>query len=111
MPAATAAPQAPARPDFAGFVKAVRALSNSLAEGWPGNRKAFVSKVWRAVQERHAHWGISEVEFKGMLAEAHRAGQLVLANADLKDSRFIADIQASAIAYKNAVFHYVRVDD
>ena len=46
-----------------------------------------------------------------MLAEAHRAGQLVLANADLKDRRSIADVQASAIAYKNAIFHYVRVDD
>ena len=46
-----------------------------------------------------------------MLAEAHRAGLIVLANADLKDQRSIADIQASAIAYKNTIFHYVRVDD
>ena len=104
-------PAVTARPDFLGFVAAVRKLAFALAEGWPGNRKAFVSKVWRAVHERHAEWGLSEIEFKGMLAEAHRAGQLVLANADLKDNRLIADIQASAIAYKNAIFHYVRVDD
>ena len=46
-----------------------------------------------------------------MLAEAHRAGVLLLANADLKDGASIADVQASAIVYKNTIFHYVRVDD
>ena len=63
------------------------------------------------MQARHADWQVSAIEFKAMLAEAHRAGEIVLANADLKDSRAIADIQASAIAYKNAIFHYVRADD
>lgn len=109
----TAAP-APAakttRPDFKTFVDQVRILSAAVADGWPGNRKAFVSKVWAQIRARHPGWQVSEVEFKAMLAEAHRAGEIVLANADLKDSRFIADIQASAIAYKNTIFHYVRVD-
>ena len=100
-----------ARPDFNGFVTAVRGAANAVAEGWPGNRKAFVSRVWQAVQQRHANWGINEIEFKGMLAEAHRAGRINLANADLKDHRSIADVQASAIAYRNSIFHYVRVDD
>ena len=45
-----------------------------------------------------------------MLAEAHRAGQLALANADLKDNNNIKDLQESAVAYKNAVFHFIRVD-
>ena len=110
-PVAHVAPIAPKRPDFAGFVASVRGVAHGLAEGWPGNRKAFVSKVWGGVQMQHPEWHLSEIEFKAMLAEAHRAGQLVLANADLKDKRSIADVQASAIAYKNAIFHYVRVDD
>ena len=113
--AATAAPAigrtAAARPDFATFVTSVRDLAGDVAEGWPGNRKAFVSKVWAVVQLRRPEWRVSEIEFKAMLAEAHRTGHLMLANADLKDHRSIAEIQASAIAYKNSIFHYVRVDD
>ena len=45
-----------------------------------------------------------------MLAEAHRLGQLALANADLKDASNIKDVQDSALVYKNAVFHFIRVD-
>ncbi len=102
---------APTRPDFTSFVAAVLAAADSVAEGWSGNRKAFVSKVWGAIQKAHPHWVVSDVEFKAMLVEAHRAGRLVLVNADLKDERALADLQASAIAYKNAIFHFVRVDD
>jgi hypothetical protein len=102
---------AAARPDFVGFVAATLAAAQGVAEGWPGNRKAFVSKVWGAVQAQHPEWLVSEIEFKAMLIEAHRVGRIVLANADLKDQRSMADVQASAIAYKNAIFHFVRVDD
>ena len=41
---------------------------------------------------------------------AHRAGHVVLANADLKDSKNIKDLQDSAVVFKNAVFHFIRVD-
>ena len=34
-----------------------------------------------AVREAQAVWGLSEIEFKCMLAEAHRAGSLALASA------------------------------
>lgn len=101
----------PVRPDFDGFVEAVRLAASAVAEGWAGNRKAFISRVWRSVQEAQPHWQLSEIEFKCMLTEAHRAGQIVLSNADLKDERNIRDVQDSAVAYRNAVFHFVRVDD
>jgi hypothetical protein len=45
-----------------------------------------------------------------MLAEAHRTGQIVLANADLKDKSNIKDVQDSAVSYRNAVFHFIRID-
>ena len=106
-----ASAQSPQRADFTNFVTSVRHLAEGLAEGWPGNRKAYVSKVWTAVQAQYPAWPVSEIEFKAMLAEAHRLGHIVLANADLKDQRSMVEIQASAIAYKNAIFHYVRVDD
>lgn len=101
----------PMRPDFAGFVATVRQSAGRVAEGWAGNRKAFISRVWRAIQASEPHWALTEIEFKCMLTEAHRAGQILLANADLKDDRNLRDVQESAVAYRNAVFHFVRVDD
>ena len=112
QPAAHASPAAAisGRPDLMGFAQAVRGLAAKDAQGWAGNRKAFISHVWRRLREERASWGLSEIEFKCMLAEAHRAGHVALANADLKDSRSLKDVQESAVAYKNAVFHFVRVD-
>lgn len=106
-----ALPLAPAyRPDLAGFGKAVRDLAVKDAQGWSGNRKAYISHIWRRMREEHAAWGLSEIEFKCMLAEAHRAGHVALANADLKDAKSLKDVQESALVYKNAVFHFVRVE-
>ena len=80
------------------------------AQGWVGDRKAYISHVWRALDRLRSDWGLSEIEFKCMLVEAHRSGQLALVNADLKDKNSIKDVQESAVVYKNTVFHFVRVD-
>ncbi|MFZ1101648.1 MAG: hypothetical protein WAN86_02020, partial [Hyphomicrobiaceae bacterium] len=113
-PAPLAAPQRPAataRPlDLPGFASEVRRCAAGEAQGWSGDRKAYISRVWRSLREQRPDWGLSEIEFKGMLAEAHRLGQLALANADLKDASNIKDVQDSALVYKNAVFHFIRVD-
>ena len=53
----------------------------------------------------------TEIEFKCMLAEEHRLGRLVLATADLKDKRNLLALEASVIAYKNTVWHFLRVED
>lgn len=106
----TATPDLTARPDLAGFSKTVRLLAAKDAQGWAGNRKAYISHIWRRLAQEHAAWGLSEIEFKCMLAEAHRAGHVVLANADLKDASTLKDVQESAVVYKNAVFHFVRVE-
>lgn len=104
-------PPAHVRPTPAVFAAAVKAAALECAEGWAGNRRAFVSHVWSIVQARHAEWRISEIEFKAMLVEAHRVGLVVLVNADLKDKRRLSDVEASAVSYKNTVWHYVRVED
>ncbi len=110
-----APPPAPAprqqRPDPQGFARAVKAAAAATAEGWPGNRRAFVSLVWAKILERHPEWGITAIEFKAMLAETHRLGLIVLVNADLKDKARIATVEASAVTYKNTVWHYVRVEE
>jgi hypothetical protein len=100
-----------ARPDLAGFVKEVQVAAMRRAEGWPGNRKAFICHVYDELKSTRPSWALTEIEFKAMLAEAHRTGGLVLANADLKDKKFIQEFEKSAIQYKNTVWHFVRVEE
>jgi hypothetical protein len=109
-PPATPAPPQAGRPDLPRFAAEVRRSAGSRAHGWPGNRRAFISHVWQAIRTERPEWALSEIEFKCMLTEAHRAGSLSLANADLKDDGCIQDLQDSAVVYKNAVFHFIRVD-
>lgn len=104
-------PMPAARPDLPGFIRHVQAAAARRAEGWPGNRKAFISHVWQEIKSTQQAWALSEIEFKGMLAEAHRTGGLVLANADLKDKKHIQEFENSAIQYKNTVWHFVRVEE
>jgi hypothetical protein len=105
------APTPTARPlDLPRFASEVRRCAAGEAQGWAGDRKAYISRVWRSLRQQRPDWGLSEIEFKGMLAEAHRMGQLALANADMKDASNIKDVQDSALIYKNAVFHFIRVD-
>ena len=100
-----------ARPDLRGFINEVQASAGRRAEGWPGNRKAFICHVWDDMRARHPAWALTEIEFKAMLAEAHRSGGLVLANADLKDKKRMEEFEKSAIQYKNTVWHFVRVEE
>lgn len=109
LPPATAPPSA--RPDLGEFTRKIQAAAAANAEGWPGNRKAFISRVWQAIRQSESQWGISEIEFKCMLAEAHRAGRITLANADLKDKKNLQELERSAVLYKNAVWHFVRVEE
>ncbi|HUS97428.1 MAG TPA: hypothetical protein VMX97_11870 [Hyphomicrobiaceae bacterium] len=103
-------PAAANRPDLRGFADVVRAVADEFAEGWPGNRKALIVHVWRTVRDAYPEWGLTEIEFKAMLTEAHRTGHVVLANADLKNKTNARDIQDSAISFKNTVWHFVRIE-
>jgi hypothetical protein len=104
-------PAAASRPDMSGFVQTVLGIAQRHAEGWPGNRKALVSKVFAAVAETYPGWGLTLVEFKAMLAECHRLGRLSLVTADLKSKGQLEALKASAISYKNTVWHLIRVED
>ncbi len=104
-------PAASNRPDLNGFADSVKAIAKLRGEGWSGSRKSYIADVWEEVKSRFTSWGLTEVEFKSMLAEAHRTGHIVLANADLKTKDNAARLAASAIVYKNTVWHFVRVED
>ncbi len=99
------------RPDLREFAGAVVDAARPVSEGWPGNRKAFISRVWAAIRDARSEWDLTEVAFKGMLAEAHRAGEVMLATADLKDRCDLKELEDSKILYKNTVWHFVRVED
>lgn len=98
-------------PDMGEFSSAVLDAARPVAQGWPGNRKAFISQVWQAIRSARREWDLTEIAFKSMLAEAHRAGRLVLATADLKDKSALKELEDSKILYKNTVWHFVRVED
>ncbi len=98
-------------PDMAEFASAVVDAARPVSEGWPGNRKAFISQVWRAIRDTRPDWQLTDIAFKGMLAEAHRSGHVVLAGADLKDRCDLKELEDSKILYKNTVWHFVRVED
>lgn len=99
------------RPGLEGFVREVLRHADAQADGWPGNRKAFIAVVWRAIAKARPEWGLSDIEFKSMLAEAHRTGHVVLGSADIKNKETLKDVQDSAIAYKNTVWHFIRVEN
>lgn len=106
MPAPAAQPLATPmshRPDPAQFARAVLTAARTKAEGWPGNRKAYVSYVWNTLRDERPEWALTEIEFKCMLTEAHRTGLLTLATADLKNPRALKELQESAISYKNTI--------
>lgn len=106
-----AAPRVRISPGMGEFSSAVVEAARPLSEGWPGNRKAFISLVWRAIRDTRPDWALSEIAFKSMLAEAHRTGALILSSADLKDKCDLIELERSKILYKNTVWHFVRVED
>lgn len=99
-----------ALPSAAQFVRVVHAAASSCAEGWPGNKKAFISRVWQSIRDGQSAWKLTEDDFKLRLVEAHRAGEIILAGADLKNKTDLNDFEQSATRYKNTVWHFIRVE-
>lgn len=102
---------ATAPPDAATFCRVVADIARACAEGWDGNRRAYISNVWRGVAEAHPAWGLSIDDFKSRLIEAHKAGGLTLAYSDLRNKDNIDLVQASAVRDRNNEWHFVRVTD
>ena len=97
--------------DLGEFLAEVRNFARQLAQGWQGNRRALISRVFPALAGAHPDWGLDVNDFKSLLAEAHRAGRLHLVNADLRDRGIVGELQASAVAYHNMILHFIRVED
>ena len=113
--AAVPLPSLAVPPDLAQFAAAVLSLARACAEGWAGNRRAYIAAIWQHAEQAHADWvqdcGLSTETFKARLIEAHKAGHLMLAYADLRSKETIALVQASAVRDRNNEWHFVRIDD
>ncbi len=101
----------PAPLDLASFASLVHKHAKNKAVGWPGNKRAYISHIWETFQTNETRWSLDETEFKNKLTEAHCAGYLTLAVADLRDKSNIKDVQDSATRYKNSEWHLVRLED
>lgn len=93
------------------FASDVLAAAAHAARGRFGDRKVFVSAIWdqlRGDPRWAARWSaVSLDELKRRLVAAHRAGELVLARADLVAAMDPELVSASEIAADGATFHFV----
>ena len=76
-------------------------------EGWFGDRKVFVSAVWHELRGEPRWSALTLDDFKARLVAAHRAGELVLARADLVAAMDPELVAASEITADGASFHFI----
>ncbi len=109
----TGAAECPEReppPPLPEFTDGVMDIAKSIAVGWPGNKRAFISHIWQELRQRYPEWQFTEDEYKEMIVSAQRAGLLRLAIADLRDKTNVDDVAKSRVSYKNSEWHFIRVD-
>jgi len=89
------------------FADDVRAAARDVRDGVFGERKVFIASVWDELRRRAAWAGVGLDEFKTRLVAAHRAGDLVLARADLVAAMNPDLVAASETATDGASFHFI----
>lgn len=104
---AMAAPP-PARFDLAAFARAVQRAADDERDGRFGERKVFISAVWRRLRQAPLLDGMDLDGFKRRLVDANRADLLALHRADLVSLMDAGEVHASEIAYGNATFHFIE---
>lgn len=89
------------------FASRVREAAGRARSGVFGDRKVFISALWRDLSGRAGGAGSLE-QFKQRLVEANRRGLLRLYRADLVEEMDPAEVAASATRYLDATFHFVE---
>lgn len=89
------------------FATAVRDATQTLQRGIFGDRKVFIAAAFDALRARPAWTALTLDAFKQRLLAAHRAGELVLARADLVAAMDPALVAASELQADGASFHFV----
>jgi hypothetical protein len=87
------------------FARRVREAAGSARSGVFGDRKVFISALWRDLSGSGA--GTLD-QFKQRLVEANSRGLLRLFRADLVEEMDPEEVAASATRYLDATFHFVE---
>lgn len=94
-------------PAAASFATEVRDLARATHHGVFGDRKVFIAALWDELR-RHPRWAALTLDdFKTRLVQAHRAGDLVLARADLVAAMNPELVAASETTTDGASFHFI----
>ena len=88
------------------FARRVREAAGRARSGVFGDRKVFISALWRDLAGRDGAGSLEQ--FKQRLVEANRRGLLRLYRADLVEEMDPAEVAASATRYLDATFHFVE---
>lgn len=91
----------------ASFPDEVRHVAREAKDGLFGERKVFIAAVWDALRRRPGYATLTLDDFKARLLHAQRAGELVLARADLVAAMDTDLVTASETAADGATFHFV----
>ncbi|HVK72380.1 MAG TPA: hypothetical protein VM734_03640 [Kofleriaceae bacterium] len=89
------------------FAAAVRAAAQAEQHAVFGPRKVYIAGVWDALRGHPAVAGLDLGRFKGRLVEAHRAGLVSLARADLAGAMDPALMDSSETTSLDARYHFV----
>ena len=89
------------------FLDEVRDVTRHARDGVFGDRKVFISAVWDELRRRPQWSTVGLEDFKARLVAAHRAGDLVLARADLVAAMNPELVAASETATDGASFHFI----
>lgn len=109
-------PSSPAPPPtLEAFAAAVRRAAARAAQT-PGNvfghRKVFIAAVWDAIRDESAAAGLDLETFKRRLLDAHRAGLVVLARADLTGAMDADQVARSEISTDfGSRYNFIERDD
>lgn len=103
--------EAPPKSDaLESFAAQVTAAASAERQARFGDRKVFISALWRSLRAHPAVAPMSEDDFKARLVEANRAGLLTLHRADLVGAMDPREVAASETRYLNATFHFVEAE-
>ncbi|HEU0037549.1 MAG TPA: hypothetical protein VFQ53_43360 [Kofleriaceae bacterium] len=91
----------------ASFASEVKAAAREARQGVFGDRKVFISSVWDDLRRRPSWSSLTLDDFKHRLLTAHRAGDVVLARADLVAAMNPELVAASETQTDGASFHFI----
>lgn len=93
--------------DLAVFAERVNTAAGEVEEGRFGDRKVFISALWRHLYPEPASMTLAA--FKERLILANRRGLVRLHRADVVELMRPEDVRESEIQYLNATLHFVEI--